>query len=256
MEVHQTIINSTPALAAAIRTMDGAKWAPACIPDLHGAALVPMYQVQANSGCAEAEAAAAATINVIERLRRLPAAYGEWSIFDAPAYFDLTVPQCDSLLRVVERVRTVHVVFFVDWLLPSLRQAATDWLREFVPAYAERRREVADIVHFYRDVQPAMVEQWRELTTVIQQARAILSEDVGFWVANGAQEERERWQRWWGRPPAAGLDSALTPNLSQVPTLTLTMDFPLPTHRQPDRFRRLRANRDRQRWRKGYRVNL
>jgi hypothetical protein len=224
--------------------------------ELHGAALVPMYQVQTNSGRDEAELAAAAVGNAMERLRRLATAYGEWSVFDASAYFDLTAIQCAALLRVVERVRTVHVVFFVDWLLPSMHKATTYWLHEFVPAFAERRRQVADIEHFYREVQPAMVEQWHALTAVIQQVRVILSEDVGFWAANGAQEERERWQRWWDRPPVAGLDGALTPSLSQVPTLTLTIDFPLPTHRQPDRFRRLRANRERRRWRRGYQINL
>jgi hypothetical protein len=177
-------------------------------------------------------------------------AYGEWQDFDAPAYFDLSVKQAAHLVRLVERVSTVHVAFFVDPLLPTFARAAAFWAERLAPSYAEMRQEAYQAGLFYTQVQPAMIEHWQQLVGVIQQARTILADEVGFLATNGAQEERDRWLAWWKRPPVAGLDAQLNPRLIDVPTLTLTFTFALPPHRQPDRLRRLRRNWERRRMRR------
>jgi hypothetical protein len=77
-----------------------------------------------------------------------------------------------------------------------------------------------------------------------------LADDIGFLATNAAHEERTRWQQWWSMPAVGGLDPQLTPALADIPTLTLSFEFPLPSHRQPERLRRLRANRERRRTRR------
>lgn len=239
-------IHSAPALAAALRMMDGALFAPEdsfARPER----LAPMYHISGKGVEEEATSAAYVVGQVAERLRRLAAAYGEWEHFDAPAYFDLSCEQATALVKIVERVSTVHVVFFCDQLLPSFRDAALFWSGRFSPAFLQMRQEPVLAEQVYCELQPVMVERWQQLLAVIRTARTILAEDVGFLATNGAHDERERWQRWWAAPAHPGLDEALMPPLAQVPTLTLTLDFALPAHRQPGRLRRLRANRDRRR---------
>lgn len=209
--------------------------------------LAPMYHIPNKEVAEEATAAAHVVSQIVERLRRLAAAYGEWDRFDAPAYFDLSCEQTAALVKIVERVSTVHVVFFCDLLLPTFRNAATFWSERFTPAFIEMHQEPILAEQVLCELQPVMVERWKRLVEVIRGARAILADDVGFLAANGAHDERERWQRWWAASARPGLDEVLTPPLAQVPTLTLTLDFALPAHRQPDRLRRLRANRDRRR---------
>lgn len=226
--------------------MDSDSFAPAdgfARPDR----LAPMYHIPAKGAEEEATAAAHVVGEVAERLRRLTAAYGEWDHFDAPAYFDLSCEQTAALVKIVERVSTVHVVFFCDLLLPTFRTAASFWGERFAPAFVEMKQEPILAKQVYAELQPVMVERWEQLVEVIRAARTILADDVGFLAANGAYDERERWQRWWGESARPGLDAVLTPSLAQVPTLTLTLDFALPAHRQPGRLRRLRANRDRRR---------
>jgi hypothetical protein len=209
--------------------------------------LSPMYQIPPGAVDEEANAAAHLISNISERMRRLATAYGEWEHFDAPAYFDLGYTQTTSLVRIVERVSTVHVVFFIDLLLPSMRSVVNFWGDAVVPAFAQIRVEPNVARHFYDCLQPTLVERWLHLTTVIRTARTLLAEDVGFLTTNAANEERNRWQQWWVTPPLRGLAPELTPPLSAVPTLTLSLDFALPAHRQPGRLRRLRAARDRRR---------
>jgi hypothetical protein len=139
----------------------------------------------------------------------------------------------------------VHVVFFVDPLLPTFARASNFWAERLAPTYAEMRQEAYHAGLFYTQVQPEMIEYWQHLGEVIRQARAILADEVGFLASNGAQEERDRWLHWWNRPPVAGLDAQLNPRLADVPTLTLTLTFALPAHRQPGRLRRLRRNWER-----------
>lgn len=248
-------INSAPALATALRSMDERFSAPPGQSLGRGEMLVPMYRISNPavplSVAQEAEAVAYLISNVADRLRRLGAAYGEWDAFDAPAYFDLSIAQTEQLVKLTERVNTVHVTFFIDLLLPAFQQAVTWWAQEFLPAYQQRYEQPALAPDFFQRIQPAMVEHWQHLAQVMQQTRTLLSNDFGFLATNGAQEERERWRRWWSNSPAPALDPRLLPELSRTPTFTLSFDFPLPAYRQPDRLRRLRRNRDRQRWRQG-----
>lgn len=250
--VQPRLIQSTPALAAALRTMDHAQFVVARGAYTRPERMAPMYQLPGGPVADEAAAAAHLVSALAERLRRLATAYGEWEVFDAPAYFDLDAAQTEALVRVVERVSTVHVVFFVDLLLPSMKRAACYWAATFAPAYAHMRHEPAIARQVHDALQPVMHDHWQRLLAVSQQARTILTEDVGFWAANGAEDERNRWQPWWRTPPRPGLDARLTPSLVETPTLTLTLDFALPAHRQPGRLRRLRAQRERrQRQRQG-----
>ncbi|MFN8490310.1 MAG: hypothetical protein U0350_22170 [Caldilineaceae bacterium] len=243
-------IQSAPAIGAALRTMDRGAFHTVSVGLQRQDALVPMYHVGNHTRDQEAETAIHVISSIAERLRRLGTAYGEWDTFDAPAYFDLSLNQANHLVKVVERVNTVHVTFFADLLLPSFQHVVTYWAEEFAPVYQQLYQQPALGPHFLQEVQPGLVDRWQHLLAVIQQARRILTTDVGFLATNGGQEERERWRRWWQTAPAPGLDRALTPDLSQVPTLTLSFDFPLPASRQPDRLRRLRQNRERRRWRK------
>jgi hypothetical protein len=75
---------------------------------------------------------------------------------------------------------------------------------------------------------------------VVNGARQILSDDIGFLASSGGSDERNRWRATWPLHPAAGLDSRLLPDLETIPTVTLTMIFPMPIHRQSGRMRRLR----------------
>jgi hypothetical protein len=237
-------ITSAPALAAALRTAGDLPFVPIV---LRSAGLVPLYQVTGGSEQAEATAAAHVIGEIIERLRRLAVAYGEWDRFDAPAYFDLSHEQAAQLVRVTERVSTVHVVFFGDLLLPSFCAATTFWYEHFVPAYGQMRREPRLAEAFHTCLLPQLEAHWQRLLAVLRETRTLLADDVGFLAANGAQEERNRLQRYWQGPARSDLAAAFTLRLADVPTLTLMLEFALPAHRQPDRLRRLRAARDRRR---------
>jgi hypothetical protein len=211
-------------------------------------ALPPMYRVRRENLAAEVEDAGRLVGEVAERMRRLTAAYGEWHSFDAPAYFDLPTAVATAVVRVVERVSTVHVLFFADLLLPSFRQAANFWATTLLPAYEERQTATA-YQHFFHKVQPAMIAHWQQLLTVLSDTRHLLVEDIGFLTTSGATDERMRWQPLWRVEAVAELDPALTPELPAIPTLTLALDFPLPAQRQPGRIRRLRRSRERRRYR-------
>jgi hypothetical protein len=217
---------------------------------IYAAPLVPVYHIQESDVAEEAEAVSHVVEHVAERLRRLASAYGEWHKFDAPAYFDLSSGQARSLVKVTERVSTVHVLFFVDLLLPSFQTAAAYAVETFAHGYLQARQEPVLIEQFYRCTQPMLVNYWQQLNKVIHQARAMLANDLGFLALNGAQEERERWRTSWSYQPPSGLAAELTPHLDDVSTLTLSFDFPLPAHRQPGRLRRLRGNRERRRARR------
>lgn len=241
------LLSSTPAFAAALRTMTPTHFARCPLGETPNE-LAPMYRVNGgNRDGSEVEAAAHVVSEVVDRMRRLSDAYGEWAHFDSPAYFDLSSSQAACLLRVSERVTTVHVTFYADLLLPSFQQLLAYWSETFVPAYDARNQDVDTYQTFLTLVQPALVDQWQQALTVTMQTRRLLLGDVSFLAINGGQEERTRWRQWWDRPVAPGLDPRLTPALNQLPTLTLSLDFPLPAHRQPHRLRRLRRSRERRR---------
>jgi len=237
-------IPSTPALAAALRAMNHTQFAtePLWTTPLE---VVPMYRIGGTDSRAESEAASRTISEVVERMRRLTDAYGEWQHFDIPAYFDLPKDQTARLVRIRERVSTVHVIFYTDLLLPTFQQTLRFWATHFVPAYQAMDQSAEGYQAFFTVVQPAMIEHWQRLLTVITQTRQLLLEDVSFLAANGVQEERLRWRQWWSGVPVSGLDARLLPELGQISTLTLSLDFPLPIHRQPHRVRRLRQNRER-----------
>jgi hypothetical protein len=245
-------ISSAPALAALLRQSDRRLELPSPLARLlHGDPLVQMYRVPAGNGedapGSEAQAAAHVLLAVADRLRRLAAAYGEWSHFDPSAYFDLTDGQAGRFLRIVERVTTVHVIFYADLLLPAYQRAEAHLLEHYRPAYARLRSQMvqgeapqAAMLAFVEECQPTMLTHWDTLTATLGATRARLDDELGFWAANGSGEERARRREAWQRPPAPGVAPGLLPDLASIPTLTLAVDFPLPAYRQPGRLRRLR----------------
>jgi hypothetical protein len=224
--------------------------------------VVQMYQVSAGAPGGnpitpqsvqhEAQSAAQMLLAVAERLRRLAAAYGAWRHFDAPAYFDLTEPQTERLVQISERVTTVHVVFYADALLPSFQTAEAFWQERFRPDYLDLRTHLRNgesplepVMAFADRSQPQMIEHWQRLVTTIRATRTLLNNEIGFWAANGSSDERARWRWAWNVDPAPGIHETLLPPPAQIPTLTLAIDFPLPTYRQPGRRRRLAERHER-----------
>jgi hypothetical protein len=220
--------------------------------------LVQMYRIssgQTTTVGEEAQAAAHVLVAVADRLRRLSSAYGEWGRFDAEAYFDLSEAQATRLVRVVERVSTVHVTFFADLLLPAYQAAEVFWQESYRPQYRLLRTQLRNggaqqslldpVMAFADHCQPQMVDHWTRLIQTIEQTRRLLGDEVGFWAANGSAEERACWQWAWQQPPAPGVAPGLLPELPAIPTLTLAVDFPLPAYRQPGRLRRLRLSQAR-----------
>ncbi len=240
-------LRSTPALAAALRQMNSGSIDFIPVPLPAPTILPPMYRIRSGHLEEEVEAARRLVGETAERMRRMTSAYGEWQDFDAAAYFDLPRDFATDIVHVSERVSTVHVVVFTDLLLPSFQQAATFWATEVMSAYQGRTASVAAYRHFFEEVQPAMIDVWQQLLTVLSTTRARLVEDVGFLTTTAATDERMRWQPLWRSDPVAELDQALAPALPTILTLTLAIDFPLPAQRQPGRIRRLRRNRERQR---------
>ena len=247
MESSGAPIRSLPGLAAGIRQTDRFALPVSVASLFEQSPIVPVYQVE--DGSVEREISAAAeTIGVVaDKLRRLVSAYGEWRSFDAPAYFDLYPRQTALLLHISERVSTVHVTFYADLLLPTFRRAERIWAEEFFPAYQaarpfarHSRRASVYREHFMEMDQPKMLAYWERLWTVVRGARAILSDDIGFLASSGGSDERNRWRASWQDGAAAGLDDRLLPPLETIPTVTLTLTFPLPIHRQSGRMRRLR----------------
>jgi hypothetical protein len=266
-------ISSTPALAAALRQSHRRLELPAPFRSLlAGDPLVQMYRVPPPSlgrsklnGNApfltevgideEAQAAAHMLLAVADRLRRLNGAYGEWRRFDASAYFDLPDLLAERLVRVVERVSTVHAIFFADLLLPAFQTAEAFWLERYRTQYRVLRAQLHNgslnggaplgpLMAFADHCQPQMVEHWVRLVQVVTRTRALLSDELGYWAASGGDDERARWQHIWQRPPAPGMAAVLLPDVAALPTLTLAVDFPLPAYRQPGRLRRLRRGRE------------
>lgn len=238
---------SLPALAAALRRSDRREHLPAPWHSLmRYDPLAPMYRIPAGAVEAEAGAAVHVLLAVADRLRRLTTAYGEWEQFDASAFFDLSHARTERLVHIAERVTTVHVTVYTDQLLPAFAKAAAYWQQEFRPTYWELRGQLANGHHiepvsepFTLEVAPTMAALWQEALLTLRHTRRLLGDEIGFWAANGAGEERGRHRAAWQHEPAPGLDAALLPSLEELPTLTLAIDFPLPAARQPGRLRRL-----------------
>lgn len=236
---------SLPALGWALRTLQvETAGVDAALADLD--AFVQAYRVQGDSIEAEAEAAAHAVRHAVDRLRRLASAYGEWNPFDAAAYFDFSQPQADHLVQVTERVTSVHVTLHADLLLPSFRRAVATWARVFLPAWLRLHESGEAHETLLLQGQPLLVEHLREAEAVITKTRRLLLADIGYLVANGADEERWRWSSTGVPSPMFDRNLILDPQ--KTPTLTLIADFPHPVARQPGRLRRLRRHRARQTW--------
>jgi hypothetical protein len=199
--------------------------APALAPE----ALVPMYRIDARSAQAEAAAAAKVASEIAERLRRLASAYEAWAAFEPGPYFDLRPAQTALLVRVTERVSTVHVAFAVDALLPSF-QAAVEAGIALPPTI--RPGDSGDDGAWTQ-----VAHRWQHLQAVLAQARQLLADDIGYLATNAAEEERNRWRPYW-RDRCAGMLG--NQGLATVPSLTLATEFPLPAARQPHRLRRMR----------------
>lgn len=254
MPVQAPIIRSLPALAAAVRTTGRQPFQSVPAPVLRDRAIVPMYRVSNHLHEREVHDAAQTLDSITDRLRRLAAAYGEWRTFDAGAYFDLTEAQTAALVRVVERVSTVHVTFCADLLLPTFRRAVDYWAGHFVnahaatfPAAAGHGVMTAFDDDFILDAQPEMIRLWQRTHAIIADVRATLADDPGFMATLATREEQAQWESFWRTSSAPGIAGELLPAPYATPTLTLMYEFPLPAYRQSGRLRRLRQNRARQR---------
>ncbi|NJN82500.1 MAG: hypothetical protein HC802_09645 [Caldilineaceae bacterium] len=246
-------LRSLPALVAAMRSSQPNSNLTPHLRLFQADPLVPMYAITGDTVEAEAASAAQVVQEIAERLRRLANAYGEWVRFDAGAYFDLLPAQADRLVQIVERVNTVHITLFVDPLLPSFQQAEAFWQEQFCLAYASARLELqrteprpAVGSRFFNEVQPKMIDHIQRIQRVIHTTRSLLQNELSYLAMNDSESERMRWQRAWSQAPSVGLDPFLTPELDEIPSLTLAFDFSLPVYRQSGRLRRLRQNRRRQ----------
>jgi len=216
-------ILSVAALAAALR-----RWRPGdpfaeASPVLSGRSLAPFYRLRPGSVEEEGRAAAQLAGDVAERLRRLRQAYGEWQQFEPGPYFDLTEEQAALLTRVVERASTVHVVVYLDALLPAFQAVqgcAGQNSPQMTPCW-----------------QDALTRSWSRLLEVLGTAQRALRQDITLLAYSAADEERARWQRAGGERPA-GPWAPLA--VKELPSLTLSVDLPLPVFLQSGRRRRLR----------------
>jgi hypothetical protein len=202
-----------------------------------------VYRVPGTALEAEVAATVHAVAHAAERLRRLPSAYGEWGHFDAAAYFDLSRVQTEQLVYVAERVTSVHVSFFADLLLPSFQQALALWAQS-APVWHGEALTGERFEHVVRGAAAGLGEAWQRALGVVQESRERLLADMSFLALNDAAGERWRWSR---QPVmlTAGRSALAEAEPATAPTLTLSLDFPLPAWRQPERTRRLRRNRDR-----------
>jgi len=233
--------NSLPALRHALlqgRPL-GAN-APDALDALRG--VVPVYRIGRNLDIAgEAEQALHVVRHFLDRMGRLRGAYGEWRTFDAPAYFDLTHEQCALLLEINERVAGVHILAHVDLLLPSMQEAVALWMQIGPPPHVSGSILQEEVERYAEQSFPELTRRWERAVAVAHATRTLLSGDADYLAANGAAEERWRWQE---RESSArnAIALAATP-IAQIPTLALTIDFPLPAWRQAGRLRRLQRNR-------------
>lgn len=235
-------IVSIPALAAALRAWQrGAGVAPVTAA-LEPWRLAPMYRLPAGAVAQEADAAAQLAAEVAERLRRLARAYGEWRLFEPGPYFDLTPAQVATLTRVTERVATVRVIVYLDALLPAFRTVAT--FAASTPAHMGSA-EHSDMVY------TTLTAHWERMLEVVHGARRRLHDNISFLAHNGAAEEQERWREAPRSGPGKTAGPWWATDWHAAPTLTLSIEFPLPAYRQPGRTRRLRRT-----WQRRYRLPM
>lgn len=250
-------VRSVPALAASFRCIDRCALPVSTTQIFSTRPLSPAYQLQNHTMAKEAQTAINTIAQVADKLRRLATAYGEWTEFDIPAFFDLWPEHAPYLVQIEERVSTVCVTFYADMLLPSFQRVEQYWAQEFFPAYQSARpflhgcaEQSSFSAHFLEFEQPKLIAYWEKILTIVAEARRTLWNDIGFLAAAAGAEEKANWQWAWRTRPALGLDERLLPDLRQLPTLTLIVEFPLPAYRQPGRVRRLRRMWQTGNWRR------
>ena len=231
MQTQRDAAVSIPALAAALCTWQTGAQVISHAAALQPRALAPMYRLTASSVEAEAHAAAKLVTEVAERLRRLKRAYGEWRTFEPGPYFDLTPAQVAQLTRVTERVATVHVAFYLDALLPAF-QSVQLYAARF-PAH-HGSTEQRDMVY------TTLASHWRRMLEVVTATQQRLRHDIDFLALSAAAEEQERWASAQRLTETIGDPPWCVQRRRDLPSLTLSIDFPLPAYRQPGRKRRLR----------------
>lgn len=234
--------SSLPALRHAL--LHGIPPAPGTLDALEALrTVVPVYRIGRDLDVTgEAEQALHVVRHVLDRMGRLRGAYGEWRAFDAPAYFDLTREQCSLLLEINERVTGVHILAHVDLLLPSLQETIAFWRQAGAPHALSGAYSPEEIERYAQQTLPELMRRWERTVAVAHATRTLLSGDADYLAANGAAEERWRWQEVETLPERNASALAATP-IAQIPTLALTIDFPLPAWRQAGRLRRLQRNR-------------
>lgn len=231
MQTQTTAAASIPALAAALCAWQTGAHVDPGVGALQPRTLAPMYRLTAGSVDAEAQAAAQLVTAVAERLRRLKQAYGEWRTFEPGPYFDLTPAQVAQVTRVTERVATVHVLFYIDALLPAF-QSVQLYAARF-PAH-HGSTEHSDMVY------TTLASHWRRMLEVVTAVQQRLRHDIDFLARSAAAEERERWMPAQRLTGATSVPPWCVHRRGDLPSLTLSIDFPLPAYRQPGRKRRLR----------------
>lgn len=235
MQTQRVAATSIPALAAALRAWQTGADVASVAKVLQPRTLAPMYRLAdrlaADNLDAEAQAAAQLTSEVAERMRRLKRAYGEWRIFEPAPYFDLTPVQAALLTCVTERVATVHVAFYVDALLPTFQDTQR---------YAARFAAHSGSTEHSDMVYATLASHWRRMLAVVDAVRRRLRHDVGFLALNAAAEEQKRWAATQHLAGATGDQPWCAQKRSHFPSLTLSIEFPLPAFRQLGRKQRLR----------------
>lgn len=222
---------SIPALAAALCAwQSGAPITPIGAV-LQSRLLAPMYRLPAGSIDVESHAAAQLVSEVAERLRRLRRAYGEWHTFEPSPYFDLTPTQTALLTRVTERVTTVHVTFYVDALLPAFQN---------VQLYAARFPAHTGSTEHSDMIYTTLASHWQRMLAVVDAVQQRLRHDIDFLALSAAAEEQERWIAHRHLAGASNDQPWGAQGNHRLPSLTLSIEFPLPAYRQPGRKRRLR----------------
>lgn len=190
-----------------------------------------MYRIPAGDIDAESHAATQLVGEVAERLRRLRNAYGEWRTFEPGPYFDLTPAQVSLLTRITERVATVHVVFYVDALLPAF---------QLTQSYAARFAAYSGSAEHSDTVIATLASHWRRMLAIVETVHARLRHDIDFLALSAAAEEQERWLARQRLMESSHDEPWCARGNHFWPSLTLSIEFPLPAYRQPGRKRRLR----------------
>ncbi len=235
------MIRTLPELARAWWTLEDRWPNTSSTQQLLRRPLAPAYRVRAQGEEEERARFLARSISVlVDRLSRLPRAWGEWEEFDAAAFFDLYPEQANVLLSIRETRSAVRVTAFADVLSPAFQEAETYWVEHVVPALhvaqpalfarAGAGSEMDPVGETWaemlaREIGPEMERRLYRAAREIERARALLYEWglVDFLITSAAREERYRV----AASRNGHVDARLWERLRLVPTLTLEIAFSL-----------------------------